>query len=115
MAERESSVQIEHDPDSMLSESMFAVSSNGASAVVSATGELDLATRAAVRGVLAPLAGFVVVDLSHVSFLDSCAIGALVGARNRLLAGGGDLRLRAPREFVQRTLTTLGFADWIID
>lgn len=83
--------------------------------VVSATGELDLDARTSLREVLAPLAGSVVVDLSQVTFLDSSVIGALVGARNRLVASGGELRLRAPREFVRRTLTTVGLADWIVD
>jgi anti-anti-sigma factor len=116
MSESDLSVQVELDLDldDFATESAFVVSSNGASTIVLADGELDLGSRAALRDVLSRLEGVVVIDLADVTFLDSSAIGTLVGARNRLLESGGALRLRAPRDSVRRTLEILGLADWIV-
>ena len=116
MSEPELSVHVELDPDSsvMAAEPSFVISPNEASTIVSAAGELDLRSRAALREVLRPLLGVVIIDLAGVTFLDSSTIGVIVGARNRLLASGGCLRLRAPHDFVRQTLKTMGLADWIV-
>lgn len=57
-----------------------------------------------VAEVLATECPRLVVDLSHVEFLDSSGIGLLVGATQRLRAAGGDLRLAAMRERVKTML-----------
>ena len=91
------------------------VSRNGAGAVLTAIGELDLATTEAMRDALNRLAGNVLVDLSRVTFLDSSTIGVLVGSRNRLVSNGGDLRLRRPQEAVRQSLELVGLGGWIDD
>jgi anti-anti-sigma regulatory factor len=49
----------------------FSKSLDGATTVVVARGELDLACRDALRDVLSDVSGAVVVDLEDVTFLDS--------------------------------------------
>jgi anti-sigma B factor antagonist len=65
--------------------------------VVSATGEIDVATAPPLRDRLQALTtsgkSTVVVDLLGVSFLDSTALGVLVGALKRCREAGGDLPL----------------------
>ena len=73
-------------------------------AVVSAVGEIDLATASRLRRVLAGLTGNVVLDLRAVSFLDSSGIGALVWGRDRAVEAGFNLMLRKPQ-----------LANWIED
>jgi anti-sigma B factor antagonist len=93
----------------------FSVEHDGAGTVVIAAGELDLAVRDDLREVLTPLTGAVTVDLSSVTFVDSSAIGVLVGAHNRLTKDGGDLRLRTPQDLPRRALEIVGLAGWIDD
>ena len=83
--------------------------------VVIASGQLDLAVNDELREVLAPLSGVVTVDLGAVTFIDSSAIGVLVGAHTRLTDGGGNLRLRNPQDLPRRVLEIVGLADWIDD
>lgn len=65
--------------------------------VVSASGEIDVATAPPLRDRLQALTtsgrSTVVVDLLHVTFLDSTALGVLVGALKRCRESGGDLPL----------------------
>ena len=65
--------------------------------VVTVSGEIDVATAPQLRQHLeaSPVAEAptVVVDLTGVSFLDSTALGVLVGAHRRRGEVGGDLRL----------------------
>ncbi len=65
--------------------------------VVSVVGEIDVATAPALREHLAVHeeegVGAVVVDLLGVSFLDSTALGVLVGSFKRVRESGGDLKL----------------------
>jgi anti-sigma B factor antagonist len=65
--------------------------------VVSASGEIDVATAPPLRDRLQALTtsgkSTVVVDLLGVTFLDSTALGVLVGALKRCREGGGDLPL----------------------
>ena len=44
----------------------------------------------------------VVLDLSEVTFVDSMILGVLVQGRKRLRAGGGRLRIVAPRAEIRR-------------
>ena len=65
--------------------------------VVSVVGEIDVATAPTLREHLAVHeeagAGAVVVDLLGVSFLDSMALGVLVGSFKRFRESGSDLKL----------------------
>jgi anti-sigma B factor antagonist len=80
---------------------------DGGAAVVSPVGELDAYTAPELREQLHGLAeeeGLdpLVVDLSRVTFLDSTAIGVLVGALRRMRERGGELRLVEPRGTARR-------------
>lgn len=65
--------------------------------VVAVRGEIDVATAPALRDHLvaheAAATPVVVIDLTAVSFVDSTALGVLVGSYRRLRDGGGSLRL----------------------
>jgi len=66
--------------------------------VLSVAGEADLATApqlrdAVTRAALEHAGRRLVVDLDGVTFLDSVAIGILLGGARRLRAAGGDLTL----------------------
>lgn len=65
--------------------------------VVQASGEIDVATAPPLRDRLQSLTtsgkSTVVVDLLGVTFLDSTALGVLVGALKRCRESGGDLPL----------------------
>jgi anti-sigma B factor antagonist len=75
--------------------------------VVAPAGELDAFTSPELRTEVHQLieaggAERLVVDLTAVSFLDSSALGVLVGARRRLRERGGELHLVEPRPTVRR-------------
>jgi anti-sigma B factor antagonist len=65
--------------------------------VVTASGEIDVATAPPLRDRLQALTtsgkANIVVDLLGVTFLDSTALGVLVGALKRCREAGGDLPL----------------------
>ena len=93
----------------------FSISVDGATTVVVAHGELDLAGRDAWRDVLSEVSGAVVVDLEDVTFLDSSCIGVLAGAAQRQRDDHGDLRIRRPADVPRRALEITGLEDWIDD
>lgn len=75
--------------------------------VVAPAGELDAFTALELRSELHRLleddsTTALVVDLEAVTFLDSSALGALVGALRRLRERGGELHLVEPRPTVRR-------------
>ncbi len=80
--------------------------------VVTAEGEMDMATAGELRGSVGRAMGapatVVVIDLSAVTFMDCCGLRELVAARARLRAGGRGLRLRSPSPAVLRLLTLTG-------
>ena len=84
--------------------------------VVALHGELDVASADGLHS-LAELAGsFLVFDLSDLTFIDSSGIGALLMARNRILAEArGDLVVTSPTAPVRRTLEIVGLDEWIVD
>jgi anti-sigma B factor antagonist len=80
--------------------SEFAITEQGPEAghyVIAARGEIDLFTAPDLKQVLTDAieggAHRVVVDLSEVSFLDSTALGVLIGAVKRLRSRGGALAI----------------------
>jgi anti-sigma B factor antagonist len=79
--------------------------------VVSLTGELDLYNAEDVRAALleccAEEPAVLVVDLEHVTFIDSTALGVLIEARSRLVDRGG-FRLAAPGLETRRALEVSG-------
>jgi anti-sigma B factor antagonist len=79
--------------------------------VVGLTGEIDVATAPQLReylaGICAGEAG-IIVDLTHVSFLDSAALGVLVGAMKRAAARGRSLRLVCPRDRIRDVFALTG-------
>jgi anti-anti-sigma factor len=85
-----------------------------AAAIVTLTGEVDLGTVAKLRDCLDALDGNVVLDLFAVPFLDSSAMSVFAATRVRLLAGGGDLRLRAPQQQVRRVLAIGGLEAMVM-
>jgi anti-sigma B factor antagonist len=83
-------------------------------AVVTAKGDLDLASCARLRSALLEAADAseeVVLDLGQVTFLDSAAIGVVVGAKRRLAAAGTGLRVVNVQDGPLRVLTMLGLGD----
>lgn len=65
--------------------------------VIAVSGEIDVATapqlRECLHGVIAQGDATVVLDLLGVTFLDSTALGVLVGALKRCREAGGDLQV----------------------
>jgi len=74
--------------------------------VLSAAGEIDIHTAPDLRARLGELeksgARTIVVDLSGVDFLDSSALGTLVGVNKDLQADGGVLRLVCAKPSILR-------------
>ncbi len=69
-------------------------------------GEVDLHVAPELRDRLTAAieedAEFVVLDLSRVTFMDSMALGVLLGALKRLRPRGGELRLIVPNSDLRR-------------
>jgi anti-sigma B factor antagonist len=80
--------------------------------VVSVVGEIDVATAPQLRDRLRertpPGAEVVVVDLLDVTFLDSTALGVLVGALKRSREAGGDLRLAINQPRIRKVFEITG-------
>jgi anti-sigma B factor antagonist len=83
-------------------------------AVLTVNGELDIVTAPALREELARHidAGSlrIVVDLRGVDFLDSTALGVMVGAHKRLVAEGQRLAVVCTHESILRVLEITGLA-----
>jgi anti-sigma B factor antagonist len=82
-------------------------------AVVSASGEVDVATCGLLRGALLRVVTDenyrgLVVNLAGVTFIDSTGIGVLVGVWRRVRATDGGLAVAMPSSPVQRVLNTTG-------
>lgn len=79
---------------------------DGKSAVIHARGEIDAVTSPTLRAGIDRVAraGFtdVIIDLTQVTFLDSTAIGVLVGRLKALRQLGGSLTVASPTPRVQR-------------
>jgi anti-sigma B factor antagonist len=83
--------------------------------VLDVSGELDLAVAPWLRDQLDALfvggATSLMVDMSSVTFLDSTALGVLVGALNRCKERGGQVHLVLTEPQVLRVLRITGLAD----
>ena len=82
--------------------------------VVRAGGEIDAQTVHAFHGAAteaANLASHVVIDLTHVTFVDSTGLGGLIAARNTARESGGSLSLVSPPPLVRRLLGSTQLHD----
>jgi anti-sigma B factor antagonist len=88
------------------------ISVEGSSALVAVRGEIDLATQAEFRAALSDLVVSgqtdLSIDLSGVEFIDSTGLGALIGARRRVHAFNGSLRLLSPSAQVRKVFEVTG-------
>ncbi|GAA0903370.1 STAS domain-containing protein [Virgisporangium aurantiacum] len=82
------------------------------SAVVTASGELDMESADELRDGLADAIAAdprrLVIDLSDVTFVDSTILGVLVGARSRLGRNSGRIHLVISNPFVLRLFHLTG-------
>jgi anti-sigma B factor antagonist len=80
--------------------------------VLATPAEIDVTTAEQLRAVLLAATEqyrTLVLDMTRTRFCDAAAVHALVTARKRVLAKGGELRLAVPADgTVQRVLTVLG-------
>jgi anti-anti-sigma factor len=85
--------------------------------IVALHGELDIESADGLADALVDIAGStVVVDLSDLTFMDSTGIGALVVARNRILADGqSQLVVTRPTGIVRKALEIVGLSSWIVE
>ncbi len=93
----------------------FAISSERLDAgrgLVSLRGEVDIYTAPRLKEQLAALldggATGIVVDLAEVTFIDSTALGVLIGGVRRLHEAGGRMALVVATRPVERVLTLTG-------
>lgn len=81
--------------------------------VISPVGGLDAFTSRSLRRVLDvipdPTTAGVVVNLTHVDFIDSTGVGILVGLARRTRDVGLVIAMAVPRETTRDLLETLGF------
>ena len=77
-------------------------------AVLTVHGEVDIATAPVLRERLHALLGegqsHLVIDLDDVGFLDSTALGVLVGTLKRSRTDGGDVRLVCTQPRIRKVL-----------
>ncbi len=74
-------------------------------------GALDGSTTLHLREAMALMTSVprLVIDLSEVPFIDSAALGALVGGIRRVREAGGEVAVCSSRRHVRRVLQTVGF------
>lgn len=93
------------------------VTTKGTTTVVSPHGEIDYGNVDVLRAALADVSRAdsdeVVVDLSHVTFIDSTALRALVGAKQRLADAGRSFSVRGPQPRVARVLQLAGVNEYL--
>ena len=79
--------------------------------IITATGEWDMANVDEFRLTLNEAVNdgiHLVIDLTGVEFLDSTALGVLVGLRNRLIEADGQLTLLCPHERILKLFRITG-------
>jgi anti-sigma B factor antagonist len=91
------------------------VARRGASTVVAARGEVDVATAPALRDGLDEALdggpGPVVVDLTGVTFIDSTGLGVLIGARRRCDEVGRELRVVVSEPRILKVFEITGLTE----
>jgi anti-sigma B factor antagonist len=84
-------------------------------AVVSISGDLDIATAPRLRKELIELSNrgirAVLVDLAQLEFIDSTGLGVLVSALRRFREHGGDLALQSPKPAAAKIFEMTGLAN----
>ena len=90
----------------------YELQSDGESARLALTGELDMAATLTLEPVVDQLldegARRITIDLSGLSFIDSTGISLLITINDRVREAGAELRLPRPREEVGRALEVTG-------
>ena len=91
----------------------------GATSVVTLRGEIDAFTAPALRADLRRLVeehapSLLVIDLADVTFLDSAALGAIIGALRRIREQDGELRIVRPQGPASRIFELTGL-DSVLD
>ena len=95
----------------------YEIAQDGEQLVVTLAGEVDVASADELAWVLqeAELRSLdVVLDLQKVAFLDSTALGAVVGSTRRLRDRGGDLKLIVTNPHVLRVLRITNLDSLIV-
>jgi len=85
----------------------FRVDERADCVVVSAGGEVDMHTSSGLARALQASTRSsprLIIDMTHVMFVDSTALGVLITARNRAMESGGSVALVDPPEMVRRLL-----------
>ncbi len=94
-----------------------AATESAGTAVISITGELDLATAPQLRDAFVCLVNrgihVVTVDMARLGFIDSTGLGVLVTALKRFRELGGDLTLRSPNRTAMNVLEITGLTKII--
>jgi anti-anti-sigma factor len=95
-----------------VSEERFPLTWSGRTAIVSASGEIDIINAEGLRDVLLTAlnagASALVVDMTSTTFLDSAGVTALVRATRRAAAADAALRLAVTAPSVLRVLNLVG-------
>jgi anti-sigma B factor antagonist len=79
--------------------------------MVTALGEIDLATAPELAKALKACRGNVVVDLRKVPFMDSTGLRVLLIEQNRLVDAGGALRLLVGGDQMKKLFAITGLAE----
>jgi anti-sigma B factor antagonist len=97
--------ELDRDPDLRID-----VEKSDGRAIVQVSGEIDVYTAPRLRENLLRLAGdqHLIVDLTEVSFLDSTALGVLVGAMKRQREAGGAMSIVTTGTRIRRLFEITG-------
>lgn len=91
------------------------LSRDGGRVVIAVEGELDLAAAPQLRKCLVGLPedgeSGIILDLTHLAFIDSTGLSVLVMAFNRTRAAGGTIVMRNPSQSVMRILEITGLVS----
>ncbi len=84
--------------------------------VVELQGELDLATAAGLAERLTDIAGsLVVVDLSHLTFIDATGLTSLLAAKEKIEAQGHGIEFRHADGIVRRVFEVCGLRELLAE
>jgi anti-sigma B factor antagonist len=117
-------VSLTHDPSSFEIMSAFegpeadiGVTCSGDVAVVTVIGELDLSNTALLCRCLQEAIDTdpdeLILDISHLTYMDSSGLSFLVEAHNQMQAGGGTFVIFAPSSIVEKLLDVSGSVPYL--